>query len=360
MLRRTLVVCAVSLVTWALVGVIASSREYVASAERGRAAAWWPLVASWLRCYGIWALLTPPVWFLTQRLPLTSRQWLRRLPLYAAAACAFLLASRSLFALGAVVWRTESVQAAFDPERLLRSIVLALHSDMAAFAGIVLAGHFALLLIRHKERERRAAQLESMLRLAQLETLKMQLNPHFLFNTLNTIGMLMREDVKRASRVLTELSDLLRKALDNAGTQETPLRDELALLRHYLEIEQTRFGDRLRIALHVAPEALDVKVPFFILQPLVENALRHGVARRPGPGAIEIRAVRREDQLEIEILDNGEGVRGEPVKEQTNGIGLANTQARLERLYGPRYCLRLIGGIENGFGVAFSVPWKTA
>jgi LytS/YehU family sensor histidine kinase len=156
----------------------------------------------------------------------------------------------------------------------------------------------------------KASQLEARLAQAQLQALKMQLQPHFLFNTLHAISALVHKDVEAADRMLARLSDLLRLALESAGVQEVPLKQELEFLERYLEIEQTRFQDRLTVRMEIAPEALDALVPNLIMQPLVENAIRHGIAPRATPGKIEITAMLADGQLHFHIRDDGPGIPG--------------------------------------------------
>jgi LytS/YehU family sensor histidine kinase len=191
---------------------------------------------------------------------------------------------------------------------------------------------------------------------AELQNLKMQLHPHFLFNTLHAISVLMQEDVTAANRMLVRLSELLRLTLENAGTQETALRQELEFLRLYLEIEQTRFQDRLAVKIEVDPAALDARVPSLILQPLVENALRHGIARNPGAGVIEIRAHRESELLRLEVRDNGPGLRAE-VEE---GVGLSNTRARLAQLYGGAARFEINNAADGGALATALLPFRLA
>ena len=212
---------------------------------------------------------------------------------------------------------------------------------------------------KYRERERRALQLETRLAQAQLDALRMQLQPHFLFNTLNSISVLMAEDVKAARRMLTRLSDLLRKSLENEGAHEVSLRDELEFLESYLEIEQTRFQDRLTIRMNVDPAALDARVPNLILQPLVENAIRHGIAPRAAAGTIEIRAGRQNGMIELQVSDNGAGLGGASVESLMKGIGLSNTQARLEQLYGARASFELRERDEGGLTVTIAIPFRS-
>jgi LytS/YehU family sensor histidine kinase len=183
----------------------------------------------------------------------------------------------------------------------------------------------------------------------------MQLNPHFLFNSLHSVSALMHRDVELADRMLTQLGDLLRAALANSNTQEVPLRQELDFLLRYLEIEQTRFGDRLAVTMEIAPETLDAWVPNLILQPLVENAIRHGIEPHAKPGRIELRAHRQDGVLALEVCDTGPGLRGAPA---TEGIGLSNTRARLRELYGAAHHFQLQDGSDGGLRVRLSIPFR--
>ena len=175
---------------------------------------------------------------------------------------------------------------------------------------IIVAAHYGYdYYRRYRERQLRSVDLEGRLAKAELQALKMQLHPHFLFNTLNAISVLMRRDTETANRMLVRLSDLLRLTLDEVGTQEVSLKHELDFLNLYLEIEQMRFQDRLTISRNIQPVTLGAAVPNLILQPLVENAIRHGIAKRTGMGRIEIRAVREGVNLRLEVQDNGPGLR---------------------------------------------------
>jgi two-component system, LytTR family, sensor kinase len=208
------------------------------------------------------------------------------------------------------------------------------------------------------ERELRAAELEKRLAQARLQALQSQMNPHFLFNTLHTISALMHKDVEAADRMVMKLSDLLRRALDNTDAHEVPLKQEIDFLERYLEIEKTRFGERLRVDMEIAPDTLRAAVPNLVLQPLVENAIRHGIERHARPGKIILRARRRESQLELEVQDNGAGFpAGGPQRE---GIGLANTRSRLQQLYGAEQRFELqnvpAGGLLARVVIPFHYP----
>jgi LytS/YehU family sensor histidine kinase len=195
------------------------------------------------------------------------------------------------------------------------------------------------------ERELRASELEKRLAQAKLQALQSQMNPHFLFNTLHTISALMHKDVEAADHMVMKLSELLRLALDNTEVHEVSLSQELDFLKRYLEIEQTRFRDRLKVEMQIAPETLRARVPNLVLQPLVENAIRHGIERHARPGRIVLRAERRNGALELEVQDNGNGL--PPGGLAREGIGLSNTRSRLETLYGSNHQFEL-RNVESG------------
>ena len=188
----------------------------------------------------------------------------------------------------------------------------------------------------------------------------MRLNPHFLFNTLNAVSALMHPDVRAANRMMTRLSDLLRLSLETSAAQEVPLKLELDFLDRYLEIQRARFPDRLHVNLDVQPEALDALVPNFILQPLVENAIRHGIARRSAPGSVEIAARRVNGLVEIAVRDNGAGFPAGRYVLPREGVGLANTRARLRHLYGAAHRFELRNVPAGGAEVLIVIPFRPA
>lgn len=230
--------------------------------------------------------------------------------------------------------------------------------DWVVMTYLFLVG-LAHALAYRGESERRAlagARLETRLVEAQLQALQHQLHPHFLFNTLNAIAGLMRSDVDAADRMMDRLGDLLRVTLHTSHIQEVPLKDELAMLQKYLDIEQTRFGSRLSVDLTIAPDTLDAMVPNLLLQPLVENAVRHGIAPLPRPGRVTIDAAREGGQLTIRIKDSGDGVPPHRLALLNQGVGLANTRARLEHLYRQRHTLAF-SNVDHGFLVVISIPF---
>ncbi|MGH9752672.1 MAG: histidine kinase [Blastocatellia bacterium] len=209
---------------------------------------------------------------------------------------------------------------------LPRIILIESFTGLITYAVIVVIFYAFDYYRKFRERELRAAQLEGRLAQAELQNLKTQLQPHFLFNTLHAISVLMQENVPAANRMLVRLSELLRMTLDTAGAQQVTLKQEMEFAQRYLEIEQTRFQDRLSVKTVVDPATLDARVPSLLLQPLVENAVRHGIARRAGAGLLEIRAQREEDVLRLQVRDNGPGLQTdangeiEIIGESANGL----------------------------------------
>ncbi len=225
---------------------------------------------------------------------------------------------------------------------------------------IVVLGHLGWHYYqRYREREVQTAELQRELVEARLEALRMQLNPHFLFNTLHAVSALIHENPEAADRVVARLSELLRLSLDQSKPQEVPLSEELSFLDRYLEIEQTRFGDRLKVEKQVQPEALSALVPYLILQPLVENAIRHGIEPREDTGRLSIQARRNDGRLELRVTDNGDGLTEQLARPTHEGIGLSNTRSRLRHLYGDNFLLELTGADSGGLEARIDIPYRT-
>jgi LytS/YehU family sensor histidine kinase len=210
-----------------------------------------------------------------------------------------------------------------------------------------------------RAREVHQSKLQGQLALARLAALKMQLQPHFLFNALHTVGALVRTGrTAPAVQVVARLGDLLRRMLDGAMTQEVTLREELEFIRAYLEIEQVRFEDRLVVRWDVPAAVLDAKVPHLILQPLVENALRHGISSQEASGVLEIEAHQRDDTLEVTVTDNGSGLDARKQSDAMRGVGLVNTQLRLSQLYGSAASFEVVNVPAGGVTARLRVPFE--
>jgi two-component system LytT family sensor kinase len=205
-----------------------------------------------------------------------------------------------------------------------------------------------------KDRAIRASLLEARLAQTQLHMLRMQLQPHFLFNTLHSISALMHKDVRRADSMVVALSDLLRMSLQNIGAQEVPLQSELEFLQRYLEIMSLRFGERLHVSLDIDPETRDARVPNLFLQPLVENSFRHGFGDL-GQGSITIRVRRDSAMLICDVVDDGRGLRAG----HKEGVGLTSTRQRLAHLYGDNHTFSLRGAPGEGVHVTMAIPFNS-
>jgi two-component system, LytTR family, sensor kinase len=338
---------------WAGVGVFFAGRNVVASISRGRPIAWVEIVCFELIYWLIWGLFTPAIFSFVRRYrilpPRRAENALKALGF--GLVVAPLQVSLEAVVSNLIAWRalhhpTEEVLRRLSS--MPRIILIESFTGFVTYAVIVGCFYAFDYYQKFRERELRAAQLEGRLAQAELQNLKMQLHPHFLFNTLHAVSVLMQEDVTAANRMLVRLSELLRVTLDNAGTQETSLKQEMEFLQRYLDIEQIRFADRCQVRIKIDPAALDARVPSLILQPLVENALRHGVARRAGVGVVEITGQREGDKLRLKVRDNGPGLREDIPAALAQGVGLSNTQARLTQLYGGAASLEISNAAEDG------------
>src|SRR5262249_30799323 len=233
--------------------------------------------------------------------------------------------------LAAEVIRSEFPKPTISVNVLFCFFVAKLNNNIFYYWAILTVAHVVSYHRQLRQRELLASQLEAKLAQTQLQILKMQLHPHFLFNTLNAISALIHQDVELADRMIARLGDLLRSTLDSANQQEVPFKQELDFIQPYLEIEKARLGPRLTVELQIDPAVLDAKAPNLTLQPLGETATRHGIAVRPGPGRIRIQAGRANGSLQLSVADSGPGLQAPPAA--LKGIGLANTRARLEKLY---------------------------
>ena len=229
--------------------------------------------------------------------------------------------------------------------------------EMMTYWAVVGLSHAIDFYRESQEQRVAAAQLGTRLAEARLQSLQSQLHPHFLFNTLHTISALMHRDTEAADAMLARLSDLLRLSLDRIGTQQVTLKEEMDFLQKYLEIERTRFGERLDVRLAIEPETLDAAVPNLLLQPLVENAIRHGIAQKIGGGVLEIRATRAGQELSLLVRDTGPGLSAAKLSALNTGVGLTNTRSRLEELFPDRHRFEFHEPPEGGLAVSIVIPF---
>jgi len=349
---------------WALFSFLNANQVYFEMLHKpGMHHSWWRIVFWQLAVWWVWGCLTPIILGLGRRVTGADGSWLRglliHLPFSLLLPAAHVAASTELRILIQPfdVWSdTRSFFDQFSSE--MRSLFL---FDFFVYWAVLGVGYAFDYRERYRERERDASELKAQLAQARLEALKVQLHPHFLFNTLHTISGLVRGgDRQPAVNMIAGLSELLRRALDSRDEQEVPLREELEFLELYLDIQQMRFPDRLRVRMEIEPETLDARVPNLILQPLVENAIRHGVSLAETPGTVSISAYRSGRMLHVEVSDDGPGLQAGWRVEESGGIGLANTVERLKRLYGSdqRFDLRNVVGAGSGVTASFVIPFR--
>jgi LytS/YehU family sensor histidine kinase len=247
---------------------------------------------------------------------------------------------------------TDSPPRSFLPGLHIAAVKIAGY-NLPLYVLVVLGWHAMTYYSELRDRHVKSMQLESLLHQAQLQTLRSQLNPHFLFNALHSIAELVHANPKLAEQLILRLGDLLRQVLRSSTEQEVALADELDFIKGYVEIERMRLGDRLQVTWEIAPDALQIKVPSLILQPLVENAILHGIAPIAQPGALEIRAARDGESLHLQVRDTGPGL-PQQTSPQRLGIGLSNTQSRLHRLYGSKQRFELLN--DKGLVVNIHIP----
>lgn len=345
---------------WTAAGLVSASQYYVSAWSRGEPTAWGPLLGRELPVWWIWILLTPAALLLARRFPLERGRLARHLPLHLAAA-----ALVGVVYIGFWLAWIQTVSPYEDVTTAELFWILFRGRFNLAFLlywGVIGAHHALWNYRRYREREVEAVRAQEELAQARLRALKMQIHPHFLFNTLHAASSLMDEDVGAARRVLARLGDLLRATLESEGVQEVPLEQELEFLARYLEIERARFGERLEVAFRVEPVTEEALVPTFLLQPLVENAIRHGATTRDAGGRVEIGARRRNGWLVLTVEDDGPGLPPASVESAagSGGVGLSNTRARLRHLYGDDHTFELASRDGRGLRVTIEIPLRVA
>jgi two-component system, LytTR family, sensor kinase len=351
---------------WTIIGIFFFSQALSQRFFSRDPTPWWHYLISWLVGVYLWALLMPGILWLGRRFPIEQRNWVRRVALHlllgvVVSLVQLILESAILSRLGIFPGLMNTFVTTFA-----FLLVIGFHTGIMTYWEVLGVQYGIGYYQNYQERkqealrlELRASELQSQLVQAQLGVLKMQLQPHFLFNTLNAIMVLVRQQKsKEAEQTLAHLSDLLRCVLEDVEAQEVPLRRELEYLQLYLSIEQVRFQDRLRVEISADPAILDAALPQMVLQPVVENAIRHGVGKSAAAGRIKISAVRSNDTLELRVQDDGPGFSSEdPVGKHSTGIGLTNTKARLKQLYGEEARLTSGNGKPRGAVVTITVPY---
>ncbi len=344
---------------WTFIGIVFTLQGYFTSYRSERPVALTDSLYLQMTWSYLWALATPLVLWASARLPIERNNWLRSSSLHVPIS---IVLSVIITALGHVVnwlywgWM---MGKPFSFVRMSRFVVANFSEGIGIYLLIALTSYAFNYYRRFREGQLRTLQLEAQLSQAQLQALKMQLHPHFLFNTLHSISALLNKDTEAARQMITRLGDFLRLTLENSGSQEVTLQQEMEFLSCYLEIERIRFRNRLVTHMDVAPQLLEARVPNLILQPIVENAIRHGIAPRSSPGLIEIEAKHQNGALRIQVRDNGPGLPKHRTSENLfrKGLGLSNTETRLERLYGAAHLFDLSNDPDGGLIVTLEIPF---
>ena len=342
---------------WTLPGLYFAIQVYLQHAYESRPITLTQALLRGVVFWLLWVVSSPLILWLARTFPIPRREWLDGLLFHMPAGFIFSFAHLLLYVvissrLSRGVWpdSVSALLAEFQPVFLSSFAWWSL-----IYWTILLASYAFDYYHRYQEGHLRTSKLETELAQSQLAALKMQLHPHFLFNTLHSISALMREDVEAADQMIARLGEFLRMTLRNSGEQETTLEQELNFLECYLEIERLRFQDRLTTRIEAEPDTMDARVPNLFLQPIVENAIRHGVARQMNEGVVAISARRDNGRLRVEVRDNGPGLTAE--NGVADGVGLANTRSRLRQLYGDDHNFGMTNAAEGGLVVTLEIPF---
>jgi len=344
------------------IGLFFTAQIYFTAASLGRSVSWGQALYWALGDWYEWALLAPLVFWLCRTFRFDRQIWPKNLGIHAVAGFFLAAVHAVLCALAARFQGWVTHQPVFFGSALRALLANRLHYNFAVYWVIVFAWQARNYHRSLRESEQESAELSARLALAQLQTLRMQLNPHFLFNTLNAVSSMMLTDVPRANAMLARLAELLRLALNNPRQAEVPLHQEIDFLSRYLDLQKIRFGDRLILEMAVDPATLQAAVPNMILQPIVENAIRHAVEHRESDGRIELRATAENSRLVLSVSDNGPGApinrTRVPIDGESEHIGLSNSRERLHKLYGEEQSMDLVENAMGGITARLSLPFR--
>jgi signal transduction histidine kinase len=340
---------------WTLLGVSFALSTYLGARQDNVQISWKRILSGYLADFYLWGMLSPLIFLLARRFEL-RKQFPRNVLIHIGAS--IVLSGFVISAASPLVWYLGYVNTVRNPTLaiLWRNNAFSayyFHQGLTIYWTTLVVAHALYYYRGIRKQEAQTARLTAQLAQAQLQALKMQIHPHFLFNTLNSIAALLHKDVEAADRMIARLGDFLRLTLKSSDAQLVDFEQELEFLKCYLDIEHIRFQDRLTVELDIDPHALTAMVPNLILQPIVENAVRHGVARQTSSGHITVRARRDGERLIVRVEDNGPGLN---VKSNGSGIGISNTRARLEQFYGSDFSFQIANSAGRGASVSLDVP----
>lgn len=322
---------------------------------------WWELYRIKVALWYVWGLLTPLILWLGWKFPIGQGSSLKHTAILLPLSIIFTSVYLAIYS-ALLMLNVPDAPGLFRSPKSMFMWVVGAHSTwyFLAFWATIGVEHAVSYYRRFHERQMLTSRLEAQLAEAQLDSLRSQLQPHFLFNTLHSIMALVNQsDTKAAKEMLAGLSDLLRHALEHVRRHEVPLREELDILRRYIDIEKVRFSDRLTVEWRIDHAVESAYVPSFILQPLAENSIRHGIEKRPGPGVLSVECHRDDGQLLVAFRDNGVGLPGPSDEQPRNGHGLGDLRARLDVLYPSAYSLNIESVDSGGTLVRLVLPYNS-
>jgi len=348
-------------VTWTLIGLVFAAVSYgVALSQNDKRFGITASLKLNLVLFYLWGVFSPLILRFCRRFRVEFRLLsIRNLMVHVPAIILFAAVHETL--LLAILWSiTPSSRGELTTitDYYARHFGYGFYIDLIIASLIVIGAHALLYYDDFRASELQQSSLKTQLAQAQLRALKMQVHPHFLFNTLHSISSLVLEDPTKANSMIARLGDFLRLTVDNSEQQWVTLKEETEFLRCYLDIEQVRFGDRLTVAFELEPQTLSAQVPHLILQPVVENAIQHAIAPRAAPGHINIQAKRLNSLLRVAVSDNGPGLTSNPISPAKKCVGLTNVRTRLQQIYGPDFRFELMNGRNGGLTVVMEIPFQ--
>ena len=343
------------LAVWGLVAFFSVAQIYLARSALGHPPPLLPLLVLEVPVWAFWAAVTLPIVLVTRRFPLNRAGGVRTsVSVHVAVGIATAVVAvtfQMLWYQAFNPYPLEGTGASIFWEYFRRYFLL----GAVVYWAIVGVYHAFAHYVLYRERELEVSRAKTQLTEARLNALKLQIHPHFLFNTLNSVSAMLEREPRAARRVLAQLAELLRASLRSEARHLTSLEDEIGFIERYLDIERIRFEDRLVVRIDVKAAVRRAAVPTFLLQPLVENAVRHGIAKREDAGRLHVTAERSNGSLILHVVDDGPGISGPAVQE---GVGLGNTRRRLSELYGGEYGLTFQAGPRGGFDVRVEIPYR--
>ena len=342
---------------WAFVGLLLAAEMYFnfRASMPNQLVEFWDLAMPQFVRAVMWGLVAPFILMAREKMPLSRGHWFGGVGFH----LFFSFLIMAVFYLGRMYFGMLASDEPMSPfwEASVNGFYGRNIIDMAFYWAVLAFGFSSEIYRKYRSEELKTAQLETRLIETELKALRQQMHPHFLFNTLNTVAVLVREKKNdEAVTLVARLSTLLRMTLDNTGVQEVTLRQEMDFLECYLEIQQARFSDRLKVSMAISPEAMTARIPNLLLHPIVENAILHGIAPRPGPGHVDLLGRVEGGNLHLEVRDDGLGFDG--TRRAREGIGLANTRERLSKIYGARGQLLLRSEPGRGVSVQIVLPYR--